>query len=315
MSKKLILGVLGTLFKMTEVEVAELLKKSDGGDDFDEDKALQLIIDKDKARIQALTEGSKGKFDDGYKKGQKETMEKLEKQLRTKYGIEEELQGEELVEAILTAKITEVQKQSGKKDLTEEEIKKLPVFLNLEKSLRKAVDDAKAESQTALQKAQEEFTQKEVFGRVKDKAVSYFKSKNPVLSEDALKAENQINFGLLANLQGYKYQDNNGQTVILKPDGSRLEDGHGHPMTLESLVDDITAKAFDFKVAEPRKQAGNGGSGGSGGGTGGSGSGAKKYAGKAPTSAKEYADTLLDSNLSLEEKTDFKTTYGDQFSG
>ena len=51
MSKKLILGVLGTLFKMPEVEVAELLKKSDGSEEFDEEKALQLIIDKDKTRI------------------------------------------------------------------------------------------------------------------------------------------------------------------------------------------------------------------------------------------------------------------------
>lgn len=313
MSKKLILGVLGTLFKMPEVEVAELLKKSDGSEEFDEDKALQLIIDKDKTRIQALTDGSKGKFDDGYKKGQKESMEKLEKALRTKYGIEEELQGEELVEAILTSKMVEVQKQSGKKDLTEDEIKKLPVFLNLEKSLRKAVDDAKAEGETAVNKLKEEFTQKEVFGSIKNKAIAHFKSKNPVLSEDATKADNQINFGLLSHLEGYKYQDNNGQMVILKPDGSRLEDGHGHPMTLESLVDDITSKTFDFKAAESRKNAGNGGDGGTGGNGGNSNT--KKYSGKAPSNAKEYADTLLSNELSLEEKTDFKTTYGEQFSG
>ncbi|HJV19290.1 MAG TPA: hypothetical protein VJ552_05370 [Sediminibacterium sp.] len=313
MSKKLILGVLGTLFKMPEVEVAELLKKSDGSsDELDEDKALQLIIDKDKARIQALNDAAKTKFDDGYKKAQKESMEKLEKSLKTKYGIDEELQGEELIEAILTAKVTEVQKQSGKKELTEDEIKKLPVFLNLEKTLRKAVDDAKAEGEAAVTKLKEEYSQKETFTSIRDKAISYFKSKNPILSEDPIKADTQVNNNLIAHLNGYKYQDNNGQLVILKPDGTRLEDGHGHPMTLNALVDEISGKAFDFKAAEDRKQAGNGGSGGSGGSGG---AGGKKYSGKAPTSAKEYADTLLSSDLSLEEKDDFKSTYGEQFSG
>lgn len=310
MSKKLIIGVLGTLFKMPELEVAELLKKSDGSsDELDEDKALQLIIDKDKERIQALT----GKFDDGYKKGQKETMEKLEKNLKSKYKIEGDLQGEELIEAILTAKIAEVQQQPGKKEFTEEEIKKLPVFLNLEKSLRKAVEDAKAEGETALAKLKDEYSQKETFTSIREKAIAHFKSKNPILSDKPVVAETQINNNLISHLNGYKYQDNNGQLVILKPDGTRLEDGHGHPMTLEALVDEISGKSFDFKVAEDRRQAGNGGSGGSGGTGGGSGTGGKKYSGKAPTSAKEYTDTLLSADLSLEEKSDFKSTYGEQF--
>jgi hypothetical protein len=309
MSKKLILGVLGTLFKMSEVEVAELLK-TDDPEKLDETKALELIISKDKERIDTIKNDQKKKFDDGYKKGQSESLSKLEKQLRDKYSIEDDLQGEELVEAILAAKTVELQKQSGKKDYTEDEIKKLPVFIKLEKDLRKAVDDAKTEGESKLKQVQDEYTQKELFGNIKGLALTHFRKKNPILSEDAAKAENQINFGLINHLQGYKYQKEGKDYIILKPDGNRLEDAHGHPMTLEQLVDSVATTNFDFKAADDRSSAGNGGAGGS---QGGGGTAGKKYSGKAPASAKEYADTLLDSTLDLETKADFKAQYSKEF--
>lgn len=309
MSKKLILAVLGTLYKMPEVEVAELLK-TDDPEKFDEEKALKLILDKDKERVDAFKKSGDEKFDNGYKKAQSESLSKLEKSLKAKYGIEEDLKGEELIEAILTAKTVEIQKQSGKGELTEEEIKKHPSFIKLEKDLRKAADDAKKDGETKLKQVQDEYSQKEVFGEVKSLALTHFKKKNPILSDDPEKAENQINFGLLSHLQGYKYQRNGKDLIILKADGTRLEDDHGHPMTLDQLVDSVSTKHFDFKAAENRQNAGNGGNGGASGG----GDKTKKYSGKAPTSAKEYAETLLDPSLDLETKSDFKAQYGKEFS-
>lgn len=310
MSKKLITAVLGTLYKMPEVEVAELLK-TDDPEKFDEEKALQLILDKDKERVESFKKAGEEKFNNGYKKAQSESLSKLENGLKAKYGIEDDLKGEELVEAILEAKTAELKKKTGNTQMTEEEIKKLPAFIKLEKDLRKAAEDAKLEGENKLKQVQEEYTQKEIFGEVKGFALTHFKKKNPILSEDPEKAENQINFGLVSHLQGYKYQKEGKDYIILKPDGNRLEDAHGHPMTLEHLVDSVSTKNFDFKAASDRWAPGNGSQGGQQGGNG----SAKKYSGKAPSSAKEYADTLLNPDLSYEEKSDFKATYSKEFSG
>ena len=70
--QNIILGVLGTLYKMSETEIAELLKKSDGTEGYDEEKALQLIIDKDKQRIAAIKADIPNKFDEAFKKATKQ---------------------------------------------------------------------------------------------------------------------------------------------------------------------------------------------------------------------------------------------------
>lgn len=316
MSKKVITAVLGTLFKMPDVEVAELLK-TDDPEILDEDKAIKLILEKDKERIESIKAESKKKFDDGYKKAQGEVLSGFEKKLKEKYGIEDELQGEELVDAILEAKTSELKKKTGNSQLTEEEIKKLPSYLKLEKELKKAVDEARQEGENKLKALQQEYSQKETFTKVKEAALSKFKSLGDViLPSDQEKAQKMIQRLLIDELTQFEYQiDEKGKFLILHKDGekkgNRVEDDHAHALEFDDLIAKIAKSNFDFKAAEDRSNSGNGGrqqqqqqqqpN-------------AKKYSGKAPANAKEYAEILLDPSLDLETKSDFKSQFGKQFS-
>jgi len=316
MSKKLITAVLGTLFKMPDVEVAELLK-TDDPEKFDEEKAIKLIIDKDKERIEAIKTESKNKFNDGYKKAQGEVLSTFEKKLKEKYGIEDELQGEELIDAILEAKTTDLRKKAGNNQLTEEEIKKLPSYLKLEKDLKKAVEDARAEGESKLKALQHEYSQKETFSKVRDAALAKFKAVGDViLPADAEKAQKMIQRLLIDELIDYDFQiDDRGKFLVLHKDGdkkgNRVEDDHGHALEFDDLISRIAKSNFDFKVADDRSNPGNGGKPKQQDPPGNT---AKKYSGKAPANAKEYAEILLDASLDLETKSDFKAQYGKQFS-
>jgi hypothetical protein len=318
--EKLIKGLLGTIFKMPETEIAELLKKPDGSDTIDEDKLLQTIIDKDKDRVAKL-KADGPKWDDAVKKATKEVWNKVEKSLKEGFEIDTDLQGDELVAHVVeSAKDAKAGKGgSGKKveDLTEDEIKKHPVFVKAEKNYQKALADKDAEKTTALQELQNSYTSKETFSKVREAALLQFKKVGEaILPEDAEKSAKMIQRLLVDELSQYDYQiGENGDYIISYKDGAnkgkRVEDGHGHAIGLVDLVTEISKSNFDFKVAQSRQAPANGGGGGN---RGQGGEGNKKYIGKAPANAAEYMGLLTSADLSTEEKLSVKEQYSQQFS-
>lgn len=314
---KVITGVLGTLLKMPETEVAELLKKPDGSEGIDEDKLLQIILDKDKNRIAAIkaeaakVDGSP-KWADALKKATKEVWTAVENKIKEQFSIESDLQGEELIDHVSETVKEQAKAAGGKKGEapTEDDIKKHPVFLRAEKDWKKQLTDKEVEKVNALKEVEDKFTQKETFTRVKEAALAKFKKVGEViLPADADKAERMIQRLLIDELSGYTYEvDEKGKFNVLNKDGKRIEDEHGYAMDFDAVVEKIAKSNFDFKVASDRGAPGNGKPKPDEGKPG-----EKKFTGKAPANKAEYLDLLTNDSLSSEQKLEVKGEYGQQF--
>ena len=316
--EEIIKGLLGTIYKIPETEIAELLKKSDGTEGIDEKKVLNFIIDKDKARITAIKAEIPTKFDEAFKKATKEVWTKVEKSLKEKFDIESDLQGDDLIEFVSeTAKEKAKDAPGEKKDLTDDDIKKLPVYTNAEKAWKKQLAEKETEKVNALKELQDKFSQEKTFSKVRDAALSKFKKLGDViLPADPEKADKMIQRLLIDELTGYTYQvDDKGNFLLLDKDGKRVEDEHGHAMEFENLIEKIAKSNFDFKVSKDRKSPANGGDDeGDDGKSGGGDDKKKKYTGKAPADKQEYLGLLTSDTLTSEQKLEVKSQYGGQFS-
>lgn len=306
----LIKGVLGTLYKVPEMEIAELIK-SEGATDgaIDEKKILQFILDKDKERISKL-KSEFPKWEDAVKKATKEVWSKVEKKLKEDFEFDSELQGEELINSI-SDNAKEKYKSTGKKnELTDDDVKKHPVYLKAENDFKKKFADQEAEKIKAIEEAEKAYTKKEFISKVRKEALLKFKGlENVILPTDPQKADKMIQRLLLDELDAYDYQDDgNGGFLLLDKEGKRVEDAHANPVSFDSMVNNIAKSNFEFKAAEQRRAPSNGQP------SGGNGSEHKGYSGKAPASKEEYLGLLTGEDLTTDQKIEVKEQYGAQFS-
>lgn len=316
MSYKLISGLLGTIYKMPEADVAAALPKADGSDEVDEEKALALIIQKDKERIEKIKTDNSTKWDDAIKKATGQVWSKVEKTLKDRFDVDSELQGEELLEFIVENK-----KPDGK-PLTDDEVKSHPVFMKTIKELNKKLEEKDKEKEAALKEAQENFTQKEIFSEVRKEALMAFdKLGEAILPADARKADMMKQRLLIDELNQYDYTKQDGKFLPRYKAGTKdkngndiggkfVEDEHGYAMEFEDLVSKKAKENFEFKTSKdrqspnnadnnnpPRKEQKE-----------------KKYQGKAPANQREYVGLLTDDSLSPDQKIEIKEQYGEQFS-
>jgi hypothetical protein len=248
--EKLLRALLAKAYKMQDGEIDEILNSSD---DNAHDTGLQTILDKDAARITALKTPKAGTtFQDGYKKGKSEVLSEFEKDLKEKFDIESDAQGIELVEAVISSKV-----KAGKpKDLTDDDIKRHPVYQNLEKTSKKALADKETEFTTKLTEQEKGFKKAQTFQTVGEKALTVLDSLNPVLSSNPKVAATQRKT-FLDQFKGFEFEIQ-GDRVLVSKDGKLLEDGHGHSMEFDALVKQNAADYFDFKANNGGKNAGNG---------------------------------------------------------
>lgn len=269
------------------------------------DETSKEILASFKAKINDL---KKTNFDDGHKKAAKEVKFAFEKDLKEKYGVTSDKTGTELVEEIVAAQTAGSGK--GGKDLTDEEIKKHPLFLKLEKDSAKALKDAETNFKADLQKIEDAKATEQLLSEVKSIGIAEFEKLNPVLSPDAEKANKQ-KARIAKELEGKKYQKVGSDFLILKEDGSRLEDEHGNPVRLSNLVREISDDlGFDYKAATDRSSAGGGANKGQGGGN--EGESGNKYTGKMPSNEDELNGLLFDPKVSAEHKTEIQEAWNAQ---
>lgn len=287
--KEILRGVLANAYKMADGEVSELLEKTDVAE------ITNTILEKDKSRISDL---GKTKFQDGYKKAKGEALTDFEKSLREKYKVSDEtLQGESLIETILADHVTEATKGiEGKKGaITDDEIKKHPLYLKLESDKSKAIADNTKEWEDKLKEAQKGFEKANIFSTVKDKALSMLSGDNYVLPEDAEIAENQKSW-FLKDLTGFEYErTDDGNTYPIK-DGKRIEDAHGHAVTLDEFLKGKLAKSFPIKINNGGANAGNNNNAGANGGSSGSGAIGK------PKNIDELSKIVNDTSIPLADR-------------
>lgn len=299
---KALRAFLSKVLKMTDGDIDAILDASDAT----EETALEAFLAKDRERIALLTKSKPGQsFQDGYKKAKAEVLAEFEKSVREKYGIDnEDLTGIELIAEVITK-----EKPAGNKDaITEEEIKKHPTYLKLEKEKTKALADKEKEWKDKLDAREKEFSKSETFGSVSKSALDILNGLNPVLSQNAkVAATQQADF--IRDLEGFSYEkQDDGSFIILDKEGKRVEDGHGNPKTLDDLVKERAEIRFDFK-------ANNGGGNPGGNGKPGDGKdgkpGSKKYPTgvQKPKTLEELTRLMNDKAIKTEDRATIMETW------
>jgi len=228
------------VFKLTEEQLSTLY---DGDGDLTD---LSVVIDEDTKRVTKFNKDKLSQLNRGIKEG----AEKIEKEIKEKYG-ESDLIGVELVDSIVVKQVEEATK-SGNKDIS-----KHPEYIKLESGIDKRLKDRDKEWEIKLAEKDKQFNKEKLFEKVKDKALVNFDARKPILPSDPKKAhawkETYLN-----ELKSGNYQEgDNGTPIVLDKDGNVLKDDHGNPITFDEFEKSISDKYFEYPVAEKRDSSGN----------------------------------------------------------
>jgi len=239
--KEVLTGLLSTVYQIDETGVAELYNSD--GTELNED-ALQKILEKDAQRIAANKPDTKKYFDDGYKKGQSESLSKFERDVLTKYGIKSEKKGIELIEDIVAQ-----YRQDNPDD--PEKIKKSKFYLDAIEQLNKDKADFEKQKNDEFENFKKQVEREKLFGNVSEKALVIFESMKPILPTDAQKSANLKKI-FINDLAGVNYEVREGNIVLLNEDNSDMTDSHGNRIKFESFVKSTAEKYFEFEVSDPK---------------------------------------------------------------
>ena len=234
-------------FNLTEDEAAALLVE---GDDL-KDNAVDLLLEKDKERIDGLKKQRETKYNEGFQTAEKKFKSHAEESFKKLTGYKGDEGNFEDMFQLWYA--DEKKKFTTKKEVTEDDIKKHPLYISLESErIPKTQYDELKESfdqfKTTLQKDK-------VMGVVTDRAWAVVSAKNPILSETPSVADNRRR-DFLAKFHGYEYELADDKIIVSK-DGKRLEDAHGNSKTFEAVVLELAELNFDFKLQGDKGNAGN----------------------------------------------------------
>lgn len=211
---------------------------------------VNTILEADAKRIAKYSNDSRSQ----YAKGKAEGLAGLEKELLDKYPVDNgDLKGVELIDAIITSKVTEASK------LPDDAFEKHPKYAQMKRAHEKELRETKEQAEQALTAKEREFTKKETLNRVKEKVLTQFEGLNPILPDDPQKAANQRKW-FLREFEAHEYTiDEQGNVLILDQEGKPKTDEHGHLLKFDDMVKTHASSYFDFKVAQDRSSGGGGG--------------------------------------------------------
>ena len=260
-------------FNLTEDEAKELLFDEEG---ILKENAADIILEKDKERIQKFKDERTTKYNEGYQTAEKKFKNHAEETFKKLTGYN----GEEVTFDEMFQKWFDVEKKklSTKKEVTEDDIKRHPLYVDLESKSVKKEDYDKLQQSFDEFKTQEQ--RQKVMGVVTQRAWDVVAAKNPILSENPAVANNR-RLDFLNKFSGYDYDLQDGKIIVSK-DGKRLEDEHGNLKVFETFAMDLALMNFDFQAQSDKGNAGNGRNGSSGGNGG-------VVINEKPTTEKEYA--------------------------
>ena len=250
MSKELLLGFLTKAYNRTEDEIASLIFN---GDELKEN-ALQSLIDLDAQKVKRLKEENTKMFDNGYKKAQKEVLTDYEKKLKTTFGVEEELIGDDLINKI---KETATAQGKGKvKELTDDEIKKHPTFLDYERKWKKEKEEAVTAKENEFVTFRSQIERSEKINKVRARANDIFGVMKPILPADVTKAEKQ-KILFFKQFDEYDYEISNDKDIFMIKDGKRLENSNGYPILLDDFVKERIQDVYELQKQDAKGGTGN----------------------------------------------------------
>lgn len=255
-SNELLLSVITKIYNKTEDEVKPLIFNDKG--ELTED-AFDTIVGLDVAKVTRLKKEN-NKFDDGYGKGVKETAEKIEKHFKESLGVSVDGNYEAIAEAV---KEQMTNTKAKGKDITEDDIKKHPYFLQMEKNYVPKVEHEKVVNEYGQYKSTIDRTLK--VDRVKEKAYNNLNNKWKVaFPQDSKRKETLVNAYIrdVTSFDDVEIQED-GQIIVIK-NGKRVEDAHGNVLPFDKYTEEIATGYFEFLKQDAKGGAGNKNEGGGG---------------------------------------------------
>lgn len=225
----------------------EAVAKLFNGDDLNED-AADILLTGLESKITAVKKEGADNFDKGFKKAEAKYKSHAETILKDTLGIEI-AEGEDLSEVV--QKWTQENKK--KSNLTDDDVKKHPLYRQLEKDRVPKEEYEKVIGEFEGYKQQS--AKREVLAQVKPKVWSTVTSMNPKLPTDPQVSETYRN-AFLSAFDDYDYQIENDDILILK-EGKRVEDSFGNPLKFQDFVKSNASKYFEFQKQEAKGGAGN----------------------------------------------------------
>jgi len=264
--KDVLMGLLTKTLNKSDEELSKLLYQK--GENKDElilkEDALTTLIAEEEKRIDRIKEGIKpdpDALDNQYKRGQKETSEKFEKEFKKKFEFESEEQGLDLISSFIEGM------KKTKSELTDEKFKLDPRFTSAEKKWKKETEDRIAEINGEFDQFKTLAEKNQKFEKVRNDIITIFESLNPVHPVEPAVKSNRLN-SFLEAFKGYEYEIADDGNHTVSRDGKRVEDTLGNMKTFKDLVGDVTKLHYDLKKQNGKDGAGN--EGGDGGDEGGS---------------------------------------------
>lgn len=301
--KTILSSFLGKAYKFPADELSALIDKPD--EELVEADILKVLLDKDAEKVNALRTRL---FAEGAKKAEANAKKAFMEKLHTVFEIDDD--GDDDGEDGVFEKIkTKLSKPGGKGgQLTDEDVKKHPLYLKAEGDYKKTLANLKKEYDDKVVGIEKGFARKEVGGKVARKASDIFLGLNPVLSPDQSKAANQAS-NFVNRFAAMDWEEADGEFYLIEND-KRKEDQHGHAIGLTTFVKTEAEKIFDFKKAEERRGAGEHYNG-----NGKEKPGEKKpqpYTGKLPGTETEYLAMMNDRTIPLPDRKAIQTHWEDK---
>lgn len=234
-------------YNKTETELNDIICDETGV----KQDAFENLLTLDSARVKKLKGDSQAMFDKGYQKAEAEIKSKAEKTFKEKTGFDHDAETfEELIEKYVADQGTKTKKSAT----TDDEIKKHPLYLALEKEKAKIIAESipKAEHEKFVQ----EVERKEKFSLVKSKVLEKLQAINIAPIENQAVKKKRIEL-FLKEFEGYDYQLDGENIVVLNPDGTRKEDDHGNPFDFNKLIENTVSEHFEILKQAPKGSAGN----------------------------------------------------------
>lgn len=306
--KKIITGLLSKAYKLDDGKVAELLQD---GEEITEDTVLAALLSEDSNRVLQIkkSQDTSGKFQEGYAKAKKEERANFEKEIQEKYGITSEVTGTELIDEIITLKSESGQGKKG--EVTEDEVKKHPVYQTLESRYKKDLKAKDTEWETKLNEVESRHRTEATFKTVESRALATLDGLKPVLPGNPEIAANQKSW-FVGALKDYQFDLQDGDRVVVMKDGKVIEDGHGNSLEFGDLVKQTAARFFEFQKNNGGGNSGNDNQNPAGGGSAGNDypSGVQK-----PKNLDELAVVLKDNTIALADRQKIAEVYEQENSG
>lgn len=234
-------------YNKTETELNELIEDETGV----KDDAFENLLTIDSSKVKKLKGDGQLMFDKGYQKAEAEVKSRVEKAFKEKTGFNDDADS---FEELLDKYIEQQTKNPKKSALTDDDVKKHPAYLALEKERVPKAEYDKVKAEFDDYKAG--VSRNEKMNSIKSKVLNKFNTfQIEQIENPTVKAKRTDLF--LKEFDAYDYEMDGDNVIIIK-DGKRLEDDHGNLVQFDKFIENTAQEHFVFLKQSPKGSAGNG---------------------------------------------------------